>query len=231
MIKAVFFDAAGTLIHLRKSVGEHYATIAAAQGAEISPGALDRAFLQAWNQMPTRAAIARERPDDDKGWWRDLVNRILVECPGVPRTLNGEDFFEAAYQHFAEPGVWALYPDVKPVLAQLATAFQLNIISNFDRRLHPIIEQLGIAHFFAHIFTSSRLGADKPDSKIYRRALKMSGFRAEEVIHVGDDEERDWQAAADAGLGVFKLDRPRNSLWELLGLLSNGGDALLRGMK
>ena len=39
---------------------------------------------------------------------------------------------------------------------------------------------------------------------------------ADEVLHVGDDPERDWKAATAAGLTVFRLDRRRNSLRELL---------------
>jgi FMN phosphatase YigB (HAD superfamily) len=43
-------------------------------------------------------------------------------------------------------------------------------------------------------------------------------LRPDEVVHVGDDPERDWKAAARVGLLVFHLDRPRNSLRELLDL-------------
>jgi hypothetical protein len=38
-------------------------------------------------------------------------------------------------------------------------------------------------------------------------------------LHVGDDPERDWRAAAAAGLSIFKLDRNKNSLRDLLALL------------
>jgi FMN phosphatase YigB (HAD superfamily) len=41
-------------------------------------------------------------------------------------------------------------------------------------------------------------------------------LNANEVLHVGDDPERDWKAAKEAGLSVFQLDRPRNSLRDLL---------------
>ena len=39
---------------------------------------------------------------------------------------------------------------------------------------------------------------------------------ANEVLHVGNDPERDWKAAKGAGLLVFQLDRPKNSLRDLL---------------
>src|SRR5204863_264855 len=68
----------------------------------------------------------------------------------------------------------------------------------------------------AHVFISSELGADKPDPEIFRRALKGMNLSADEVVHVGDDPERDWKAATAAGSRVFLLDRSRNSLCDLL---------------
>ena len=220
MIKAVFFDAAGTLFHLPKSVGEHYAAVAREQGIELSPDALDRAFLRAWRQASFRSAVGGAGDDDDKQWWRELVDLVLTACINVPPDFDRDLFFESAYQHFAQPGVWALYPDVADVLRELAERFELGIISNFDRRLYAILEHLRIAPFFDHVFISSQLGADKPDAEIYRRALALSGFLADEAIYVGDDPERDWKGAAAAGLRVFKLDRCKNSLRDLPKALS-----------
>jgi putative hydrolase of the HAD superfamily len=79
-----------------------------------------------------------------------------------------------------------------------------------------ILEHLGVSKFFAHIFLSSELGADKPDPEIYRRVLQLSEVRPNEAMHVGDDPERDWKGAAAAGLSIFRLERPRNSLRDLL---------------
>jgi haloacid dehalogenase superfamily, subfamily IA, variant 1 with third motif having Dx(3-4)D or Dx(3-4)E len=231
MIKVIFFDAAGTLFHLTKSPGEHYAEVARQQGIDLSPEILDRAFLRAWKQAPIRAAISGPRLDDDKGWWRELVDVVFADYPGLPTSFDRHVFFESAYRHFAEPGVWTLYRDVKETLVQLAPHFELGIISNFDQRLHLILEHVGIARFFNHVFLSSQLGADKPDLEIYRRALAISGFPTGEAMHVGDDPERDWRAAAEAGLRVFKLDRGRNSLPDLLNGLSNDGPVLLRPSK
>jgi len=229
MIKAVFFDAAGTLFHLPKSVGEHYAAVAREQGVDLSPDTLDRAFLRAWRQAPFRSAISAPRDDDDRQWWKELVDLVLSACTDVPSDFDRELFFESAYQHFAQPGVWALYPDVPDVLRELAERFELGIISNFDRRLYAILQHLEIAPFFDHVFISSQLGADKPDAEIYRRALAMSGFLVDEAIYVGDDPERDWKGASAAGLRVFKLDRCKNSLRDLPRMLAPERAALRRG--
>jgi hypothetical protein len=38
-------------------------------------------------------------------------------------------------------------------------------------------------------------------------------------LHAGDDPKRDWAAGKKAGLEVFKLDRDKNSLRDLLLIL------------
>jgi putative hydrolase of the HAD superfamily len=216
MIKAIFFDAAGTLIHLPKSVGFHYAFVGKRIGLKLDAAVLDRAFTACWKRMPARPAIDGPREDDDKGWWLELVDQVIDQV--APRTseLDRDAFFEGAYAHFAEAGVWELYPDVTEVLEALRPRFQLAVISNFDGRLRMILEHLGVSQFFSRVFLSSELGADKPDPLIYQRALKLSSLAPNEALHAGDDPVRDWQGAESAGLSIFRLERPRNSLRDLL---------------
>ena len=216
MTEAIFFDAVGTLFYLTKTVGDHYALVGREAGLTLDAQQLDRAFLTAWRRMPPRAAIDGPRENDDKGWWRELVDLVLDEVAPSLGEFDRDNFFEVAYEHFAEAGVWALYPEVFSVLEKLEPQFQLAVISNFDGRLRFILEQLGISKFFAHIFISSEIGADKPDREIYRRALKFMNLKPDQVLYVGDDPDRDWKAATAAGLSVFQLDREKNSLRDLL---------------
>jgi haloacid dehalogenase superfamily, subfamily IA, variant 1 with third motif having Dx(3-4)D or Dx(3-4)E/REG-2-like, HAD superfamily (subfamily IA) hydrolase len=216
MLKAIFFDAVGTLIYLTNTVGHNYALAGRKVGLTLDPHQLDDAFYSAWKKMPRRAAIADPREDDDKGWWRELVNLVLDQIAPSLSEIDRDNFFEIAYEHFAEPGVWELYPEVPGVLEKLQPRFQLAVISNFDGRLRFILQHLGISTFFAEIFISSEIGADKPDPEIFRRALKLIDLKPNEVLHVGDDPERDWEAASAAGLSIFRLDRPKNSLRDLL---------------
>jgi putative hydrolase of the HAD superfamily len=216
VIRAILFDAAGTLFFLTKTVGDHYAYVGREVGLDLDAQDLDRAFHTAWQAMPRRFAIEGPRENDDKAWWRDLVGRAFDQVAPSLSEFDRDNFFEVAYEHFAEPGVWELYPEVAGVLKKLRKRFQLAVISNFDGRLRLILQHLGISKYFAHVFISSELGADKPDPEIFRRALNLIHLNANEVLHVGDDPERDWKAAAAAGVLVFRLDRPRNSLRHLL---------------
>ncbi|MEY2479688.1 MAG: putative hydrolase of the superfamily [Verrucomicrobiota bacterium] len=219
MIKAIFFDAVGTLFYLPKSVGWHYARVAHDLHLDLDEQALDKAFAAAWKKMPRRSAIDGPRENDDKDWWRELVDLILEEVAPSLSELDRDNFFEVAYEHFTEAGVWELYPEVIDVLEKLLLRFQLGVISNFDGRLRMILEHLGISKYFSHVFVSSEIGADKPDPQIFRRALQFMKLKPDEVLHAGDDPERDWKAARAAGLSIFELDRQKNSLRDLLSIL------------
>jgi putative hydrolase of the HAD superfamily len=219
-IKAIFFDAVGTLFYLSGTVGDHYARVGHEMGLALDPHQLDDAFHSAWKKMPSRAAIVGPRENDDKDWWRELVDLVLAQVAPSLSEFDRDNFFEIAYEHFAELGVWELYPEVHGVLKQLQPRFQLAAISNFDGRLRLILQHLGISKFFADIYISSEIGADKPDSEIFRRALKLIDLKPNEVLHVGDDPVRDWEAASAAGLSIFRLDRPKNSLRDLVSALT-----------
>jgi putative hydrolase of the HAD superfamily len=216
MIKAIFFDAAGTLFYLTKTVGYHYTLVGAEIGLKLDGKQLDRAFHTAWKQMPRRPAADGPRENDDRGWWHELVGRVFDQVAPSLSELDRDNFFEVAYEHFAEAGVWQLYPEVPEVLEQLRPRFKLAVVSNFDGRLRFILQHLGISNYFSYIFISSELGADKPDPEIFRRTLKVMHLDAMEVLHVGDDPERDWKTAKAAGLSVFKLERGKNCLRDLL---------------
>lgn len=215
MLKAIFFDAVGTLIHLPRPVGEHYREVAARHGVAVEAGALQRAFRQSFAAAPRRIASEGPRPDDDKGWWRDLVNHLLAAVlPADQRGAFDESaYFEELYAHFAAPGVWAAYPEVREALEELRElGLALGVISNFDRRLYPVLDSLGLSGFFARVVISSEVGVEKPNPRIYRRALDLMNVPSSEAMHVGD-EASDWEAAS-LGLRVFRVERPGATLRE-----------------
>ncbi len=228
-LKVVFFDAAETLMFLPRSVGEHYAEVAERFGLKLDPAALDRGFRAAWKAMPPRTVTpdGTPQPDDDKGWWRELVRQVFhgdgtsgvhgVLTRGDELTFEFEKYFDAIYDHFAEPGVWRAFPEVAEVLEKLrARGLRFGVISNFDRRLFATLEDLGLTPFFDHVTISSAVGADKPHARIFERALAAFEVEPPEALHVGDDPIRDWAGAEAAGLQIFRLDRPKNDLCALL---------------
>lgn len=214
--RVIFFDAAGTLIHLPRGVGHHYSEVAARHGCALDPQAITGAFRSVWKAMPARPSTHTPRPDDDRGWWRTLVGLVLDQLHVPPAQLDRDAYFAELYAEFTRPGVWALYPEVPEVLATLARHSVLGIISNFDGRLRPILADLGLGDTFQHLVISSEVGADKPDPHIFQHALTLADCAPAEAWHVGDDPRCDWAAAASLGLRSFHLQRPHNDLRILL---------------
>lgn len=213
--KAVFFDAAGTLIHLPAGVGHHYSAAARRLGWEIAPDQLSAVFAHLWKRLPAPAPTLRPRPDDGRAWWRDLVLQLL-HLAGAPPHFDRERYFEEVYQEFARPGVWALYPEVAGVLETVARHSRLAILSNFDGRLRQVLGHLGIADRFCQVTLSSEAGADKPHPWIFEHALAQAGIDPAHALMVGDEWEADVLGARRAGMRALHIERPRQDLRALL---------------
>lgn len=215
-MKAVFFDAAGTLLHLPKGVGWHYARVAERHGGYLSAETLESRFRTVWSVTQPVLETDGPRPDDDREWWRSLVARVFSDAPP---SFDLDAFFPDVWEEFARPGVWALYPETLEVLRALSGRARLGVVSNFDGRLHRILSQLGLAQTFEHVVVSSEVGADKPSPKIFTNALERFGVEPSDVVFVGDSPEEDWAGAERAGMQVFRLQRPGNDLRGLLQML------------
>jgi hypothetical protein len=101
------FDAAGTLFHLPRGVGYHYALVARRFGVELDEARLNGTFSQVWSQMPALVTTG-PRPDDDRGWWRQFVDKVLDECGGP--VIDRDAYFSQLYPHFLEPGFGSCIP-------------------------------------------------------------------------------------------------------------------------
>ena len=207
-LKAVFFDAAGTLIKTTKPVGESYARLANKYGVEASPEEIRERFRSCFAAAPPLAfpgAEAGEIKALERQWWKDLVRRIFEpygEFPGF------DGYFSELFGYFSRPDAWMLYPETAETLSLLRErGFILDVISNFDSRLLAILDGLGISSGFDSVVISSRVGYAKPAPEIFHAALGLHGLKAEEALHVGDSLDKDAAGASRAGLTGVLLDR------------------------
>jgi len=211
-IRAVYFDAAGTLIKPARRVGESYAAIAAKYGKTVSPTDLLERFRICFDAAPRLAfpdAAPREIDRLERDWWKTLVAQVF-EPWGVFE--NFDKYFDELFAYFAEPSAWGLYPEVLDTLAALRQrSVTLAVISNFDSRLVRILDGLGTGSCFADIFVSSRIGYAKPDRQIFDAALGRHGLAPQNAIHVGDSEDNDLFGAQNAGLKALLIDRGRQT--------------------
>ncbi len=211
-VRAVLFDAGNTLIRVRGSVGAVYARVAARHGVTADPEVLDARFREAFRRRKGGflSAVSRPHsPERERGWWRDLVHEVFREAGALDGWQRRfEPFFSELYAAFARPDPWEVFPDVVPCLDALSTrGVAAAVVSNWDGRLVPVLDGLGLSPWLRFVLTSAEFGAEKPDPGIFHGACRRLGAAPAEVVHVGDLVRDDWHGARAAGLAAVLLDR------------------------
>jgi putative hydrolase of the HAD superfamily len=209
--KAITFDAAGTLLEPWPSVGAVYARVAEECGiGPVSADALDRQFARAWKQ--------KQDFDYSRDAWRRMVDQTFA---GHAHTKPA--FFDHVYDEFAQARCWRVYEDAAPVLnACRKRGLKLGVISNWDERLRPLLEQMGLAPYFDALVISAESGSRKPAPEIFQRAVELLQLSPGEILHVGDSLDEDVKGASAAGLQSVLLDRRGNdkaAIYELTALI------------
>lgn len=211
-VRAVLFDATGTLIELREPVGATYARFAARFGADVPASRLEEAFSRVLASQPpcvfpaTRptAAAARERE-----WWRRVVDDTFRAADGAALPSPAEACFAALWDHFAGSDAWHLRAGAADVLRAIrAAGLRTGVISNFDHRLHSVLEALEINELLDCVVIPAEIGAAKPDPRIFHAALDRLGLSGADAVYVGDRTDTDGAGARGAGLrpvGVASL--------------------------
>ena len=210
-IKVVFFDAAGTLFHVKGSVGEVYLRFAKKYGVPQSADMvekLNQAFREAFLQAPP-SVFAVTQPEKlkqcERLWWFDIVHAVFYR---VGMFDGFDDYFEDVHAAFGTADVWEVYAEVPKVLETLKSrGYELGVISNFDTRFFSIFRALGLDRYFDSVTVSCTAGAVKPSPKIFRHALAQHVIEPNEAMHVGDRQLEDLEGATDAGLSGVLLDR------------------------
>ena len=202
-IKAVTFDVGGTLIQPWPSVGRVYAEVAGQHGVKnLSPEKLNKKFATAW-----RAKKNFQHTQQD---WADLVDATFA---GLCEPRPSQTFFSVIYQRFAQLDAWRMYDDVLPALDALASKdIPLAVISNWDARLRPLLQQFRLDRYFEIIVVSSEVGFAKPSPVLFEHAAKKLGIAPEHIVHVGDSAKEDVAGAKAAGVGALLIDRDKKAI-------------------
>jgi putative hydrolase of the HAD superfamily len=197
-VQAVTFDVGGTLIEPWPSVGHIYAEEAARYGVPGLPvEIINRQFARAWGRLANFGYTRSE--------WAELVDASFHGLTELPPSRT---FFSALYARFAQADAWRIFPEVPPVLKRLAgRGLRLGVISNWDRRLRPLLRDLKLRDYFHTMVVSCDLGVCKPAPEIFLHAARKLRVPPESVLHVGDSQQLDAEAARAAGMRGLWLDR------------------------
>lgn len=210
-IKVIFFDAAGTLFHVKGSVADIYLRHAEKFGVQRTPellASVKTAFARAFADAPPPVFAV----SDPKGikqcerlWWFDVVHNVWYRVGMFERF---DEYFEEVFEAFGGPSYWTLYPETVGVLKGLKEqGYEIGIISNFDSRLFNVLRGLGMADLFDTVTISSLAHAAKPAPKIFQAALDKHAMDPEDAVHVGDSRRDDVEGARKAGLQAVLIER------------------------
>lgn len=206
--EGLLLDAMGTLIGLRRSVGSTYAAFAAEHGVNVEAEAINAVFPQLFRAAPRLAFPGLEGEallEAEQAWWGTLIDGCLKAC-GHDDPLP-EGLGPALFRHYATAEPWQVYGDVAEHLQQWRSAgLKLAVVSNFDQRLHGLLEQLELAPLIDTVVVSSAVGAAKPDPRPFERALELLELPAAAAWHIGDSPE-DEAGARAAGLHCVLIQR------------------------
>jgi len=97
-------------------------------------------------------------------------------------------------------------PDARPVLQRLKDRFKLGLISNSDGTVRQLFETLGLASYFDSFTDSFDCGVEKPDPRIFERALSTLKAKAENSLYIGDILSVDYLGATSAGMRAVLID-------------------------
>ncbi len=214
-IKVIFFDAAGTLFHVKGSVGEVYLRYAEKYGVSKSDeliAKVNQAFKEAFRQAPP-AIFAVDQPEKlkqcERLWWFDIVHGVFYR---VGMFEGFDEYFDEVFHAFGTSELWEVYPEVPGILEELKSqGYELGVISNFDTRFFGIFRGLKLDQYFDTVTISSLAGSAKPSLKIFQYALDQHVLDPEEAVHIGDSIKEDVEGANQAKLTGIFLNREQNS--------------------
>lgn len=208
-IRAVAFDAAGTLIRVDWEPGSFALKIAEQLGWNLPAPAADDFRYRLGSLWNTYVDLNRTRdPELLDRFWFELC-RGWLESNEITNFGSYRDaFWNGLYG--PDQTVFALYEDSLEVLEELhSLSVPIGIISNWDYSLHRIVDMLGLRSYLQFDLASLEEGPEKPDPHLFNLAADRFGLKTSEILYVGDNPIDDLQGARGAGMSALLVDRTR----------------------
>ena len=196
MIKAFFVDFYGTVVHedgeiIKKITEIIYNTGKVENKSEIG------AFW--WNDFQS---MFTNSYGDSFETQRVLEEKSLVHTLAkFGSTANAEKLSNYMFEHWTKPPI---FEESKKFFA--TSPVPIYIVSNIDTA--DILEAIEYHNLTpAGVFTSEDARAYKPRKELFELALRSTGLKADEVIHIGDSVSSDVKGASSVNIRALWLNR------------------------
>ena len=199
-VRAVLLDALGTLVELQPPV-PRLRRLLHETGFDVTEEQAAAGFM---------AEIAYYLDHHLDGSDRERLERLRDRCAEELRRALDLPGLDHATARRAMLGAleFTPYPDALPALAELrGRDLTLVVASNWDCSLPDWLRPPGILDLVDGVVTSAEVGAAKPSSRVFERALAVAGVEPGEALHVGDKLDNDVQGAAAAGVRAVLVQR------------------------
>jgi len=202
-LRAVLFDAVGTLIYPEPPVAVVYADVGRRHGVSFAPDEIAVRFHEA---LRKHAPAHRTSESTEHRRWSRVVAEVFVEM------RDTSALFDELWRHFADHRHWRVYDDVPEAWRELeGRGLILGIASNFDDRLRAIVARLPPLHAARELHVSSRLGFAKPHPGFFQAIAESLQLHPGQLLLVGDDRNLDFHAARRVGWHSLLLRRDKVS--------------------
>jgi putative hydrolase of the HAD superfamily len=192
-IRAVLFDAGGTLIHID---GER---VCISAGVSFDAPFFRRAEAAAVDEV-RRFVLANPASKDAERlplYLDTMLVSLGCTAPEERRAAAGR----VAAEH-ERANLWSRGADgAQETLAALShRGYRVAVISNADGRVRGLLEKAGLGELLEFVVDSAEVGVEKPDPRIFHTATGRLGLPPAACAYVGDIYEIDVVGAAGAGL-------------------------------
>ncbi|MCI0460214.1 MAG: HAD family hydrolase [Gemmataceae bacterium] len=201
-VRAIFFDAVGTLIHPDPPAAVVYAEVGRRHGSRLHAGEMGRRFATAFarEEALDRAHTLQTSEDREVQRWRTIVAAVLDD-------VTDDACFAELYQHFSQPQAWRCEAGTARLLETLAgRGYVLGLASNYDQRLRRVVEGLPELRAVRPLVISSEVGWRKPALAFFAAAVASVELAPPQVLFVGDDRANDFEGARAAGCRAVLFD-------------------------
>lgn len=196
----ILFDYGGTL----DDDGRHWPVRWHTHFEEAGASVPRDAFLTAFSRIDAALPSAHDLRRAGLGETASLLGADLARelTPGRPEVgEKAAEAFLASSRRFLRRN--------RALLESLKARFRLGIVSNFYGNLDAVLASEGLDPLFDAVADSARVGASKPDRRIFEWALQRLGAAPREALMVGDSPPADLRGAEALGMPHAWLAGPR----------------------
>ncbi|KAK9703651.1 Haloacid dehalogenase-like hydrolase [Popillia japonica] len=219
-IKLVTFDVTNTILKFRSTPGKQYGEIGALYGALSDDNVLAANFKSQWRKMN------REHPNFGlktgiswQEWWTRIVKGTFANTQFEVPEKKLDFIATHLIDLYKTSACWQPCYGSDGLLRFLKEKNKtLGVISNFDPRLSTTLENTKLKGYFDFILTSYEVGYEKPDTRIFERAMeesKIPNLKPEECLHIGDRALVDYVGARNTRWhAILVNDKRPDEVWD-----------------